>query len=202
MELIFATGNADKVREAQAICDALAAEYGLCVTVVPMPDKYDIPETGDSYRENSLQKARFVWDRYHRNCIADDSGLEVEALGGEPGIYTARYCDRNFARGIDKLLHELEVRGAMEPESRKGSFECCITLMLDGEPHFFDGHCPGSISIRECGAHGFGFDPVFIADDTPGKCMAELEDDVKNAISHRGRALREMFKWMAENKIR
>lgn len=201
MELIFATGNAGKVREAQEICDVLGRRYGVQVTIVPMPDKVDIPETGSTYQENSLQKAQYVWERYGRPCIADDSGLEVEALDGGPGIYTARYCDRNFASGIDKLLYTLRQKGAMAPEQRRGSFECCITLILeDGQPHWFNGHCPGRISPCRCGEAGFGFDPVFIADSTPGLCMAQLPEEKKNLVSHRGLALEEMFKWLAARK--
>jgi len=202
MVLMFATGNAGKVREAGDICESLGKIYGIDIKIVPMPDKVDIPETGDTYAENSLQKARYVWERYGVDCIADDSGLEVEALGGAPGIYTARYCDHNFADGIDKLLFELKRLGADTPEQRKGSFECCITLILDGKPHQFHGHCPGKINADRCGSFGFGFDPVFIADATPGFCMAELSEQKKNLVSHRALAMDEMFKWMEENKIR
>lgn len=197
MELIFATGNIGKLREMRGICQALGERYGVDVTVLPMPDKADIPETGSTYRENSLQKAEYVWNRYRRDCIADDSGLEVEALGGAPGIYTARYCDHNFADGIDKLLHEMESAGVVSPEERRGSFECCITLILGGKPYFFEGHCPGHISPARCGTAGFGFDPVFIADATPGLCMAELPDERKNLISHRGLAAKKLFRFLA-----
>lgn len=201
MELIFATGNVGKVREVQEICDVLAEKYGVRLDVRPMPEKTDIPETGTTYQENSLQKAMFVWEKYHCNCIADDSGLEVDALDGAPGIYTARYCDHNFASGIDKLLYELSRLDAMTPERRKARFECCLTLILDGKAHFFNGSCPGTISVERCGAGGFGFDPVFMADETPGKCMAELTDERKNTLSHRGRAMEEMFKWLKDNSI-
>lgn len=197
MELMFATGNAGKLREAQEICDALAGKYGVQITVRPMPEKIDIPETGSTYEENSLQKAQYVWDRWHCDCIADDSGLEVEALDGAPGIYTARYCDRDFANGIDKLLYELDRLGANTPDKRRGSFECCITLILDGQPHFFRGHCPGTIHSEKCGVAGFGFDPVFIADSTPGRCMAQLPEEEKNIVSHRGLAMEKMFRYLA-----
>lgn len=197
MELIFATQNKGKLAEARDICERLGRIYGVQVSVVPMPDKIDIPEDGQTYRENSLIKARWIWEKYHKGCFADDSGLEVAALGGAPGIHTARYCDRNFASGMDKLLHELGECGATAPEQRKASFECCITLITDGTPRFFDGHCPGRISESKCGSMGFGFDPVFIADATPGKCMAELEDEKKNSISHRALALEEMFRYLS-----
>lgn len=210
MELIFATQNKGKLREAQEICDVLGARYGVQVTVLPMPEKADIPETGSSYMENSMQKAQWIWERYGASCFADDSGLEVEALGGAPGIHTARYCHRDFASGMDSLLYELEQKGAMEPQQRRASFECCITLMLSstdapqgveaGKPLFFEGHCQGRISPCKCGDQGFGFDPVFMPDAHPDMCMAQLEDSVKNLISHRGLALEQMFRFLANKK--
>lgn len=196
MDLIFATGNAGKVMEAQQICDVLGARYGIHVTVVPMPDKVDIPETGTTYAENSAQKARYVWDKYHKACFADDSGLEVEALGGAPGIHTARYCDRNFSSGMDKLLHELARCGAVTPEERRAAFKCCITLVLDGKLYSFDGECPGRISEQRSGEGGFGFDPVFIADAYPDKCFAQIDPCLKNPVSHRGLAMEKMFEFL------
>jgi len=200
MELIFATANPGKVREAQQICEALSRKYGVEVTVVPMPDKVDIEENGSTYAENSLIKARYVWDRYHADCIADDSGLEVEALDGGPGLYTARYCDHNFTNGIDKLLHELQVRGAMTPEQRKARFVCDITLIRGGVAHQFEGICNGHISTERHGECGFGYDPVFMPDAFPGKCVAELPDGTKNLFSHRGLAIEEMFKSLVDSK--
>lgn len=197
MELIFATGNAGKLREAQHICELLGQKYGLAVNVIPMPEKTDIPETGSSYIENSSQKARYVWERYHRPCIADDSGLEVEALGGGPGIYTARYCGRDFVRGIDKLLKSLEALGAVGPQRRRASFVCCITLIVDGKEYSFQEKCPGAISDLPCGKAGFGFDPVFIPDSVPNRCMAELEEGLKDSISHRALAMEAMFSFLA-----
>lgn len=197
MELIFATANEGKLREVQQICDLLGPKYGLDIRVSPMPDKADIPETGSSYRENSLQKAQYVWDRYHRPCIADDSGMEVEALGGGPGIYTARYCNRDFSKGIGKLLKELEELGAVTPELRRGSFVCCMTLIAGGGSYQFQESCPGTIADSPCGDAGFGFDPVFIPDSVPDKCMAELEDGRKNSISHRALAMEELFRFLA-----
>ena len=197
MKLIFATGNEGKVREAQQIFDALEPVYGVHVEVLPMPLKVDIEENGTSYRENSLIKARYVHSRWGCDCFADDSGLEVEALDGAPGIYTARYCDHNFSDGIDLLLHTLGERGATEPSARRASFKCCISLILDGEEFTFEGDCPGTISGERCGSAGFGFDPVFIADATPGLCMAELPEEKKNSISHRGSALEKMMKFLS-----
>lgn len=210
MEVIFATQNKGKLQEAQQICDYFGAKYGIQLVVKPMPEKADIPETGNTYRENSLQKARWIWEKYGCSCFADDSGLEVEALGGAPGIHTARYCHRDFATGMDSLLYELKEKGAVEPEQRRASFECCISLILSaddapagvkaGEALFFDGHCYGKISPCKCGDQGFGFDPVFMPDAFPDKCMAQLPEMDKNLISHRGLALEQMFRFLAENK--
>lgn len=196
MELIFATANPGKVREAQEICEALGKKYGVEVTVRPMLEKVDIPEDGSSYAENSLIKARYVWEHYHADCIADDSGLEVEALDGGPGLYTARYCDHNFSNGIDKLLHELSVLGADSPEKRRARFVCDITLLLGGEVHQFEGICNGYIADSRRGTGGFGYDPVFMPDAFPGKCTAELPEGTKNMFSHRGIAIEEMFKYL------
>lgn len=192
------------------ICDRLGRKYGIGIKVLPMPEKADIPEDGNSYLENSSQKALWIWRRYGKSCFADDSGMEVAALGGAPGIHTARYCDRNFANGMDKLLHELDMAGAVTPEQRKAAFKCCITLILSpedapqgvqaGEVLAFEGCCSGRISDRRCGSAGFGFDPVFIADAAPGLCMAELDDEKKNSISHRALALEEMFRYLADHK--
>lgn len=209
MELIFATQNKGKLKEAQQICDVLGRRYGVCITVLPMPEKADIPETGTTYRENSLQKVQWIWERYGRSCFADDSGLEVDALDGAPGIHTARYCDRNFESGMDKLLHELGERGAVQPQQRKASFQCCISLVLSaddapqgveaGKALFFDGECRGRISESKCGDAGFGFDPVFMPDAYPDKCMAELPELEKNLISHRGMALERLFQFLSSN---
>lgn len=202
MELIFATGNAGKVMEAQQICDVLGKRHGLQIRLVPMPEKVDIPETGDTYAENSRQKAAFVWERYGKNCFADDSGLEVDVLGGAPGVHTARYCDRDFASGMDKLLYEMDKAGATaDPSTRRGAFRCCITLVLDGKFHSFEGTCPGHIALGKNGSEGFGFDPVFIADALPGQTLAQLPAEIKNPISHRGLALEKMFEFLSKEGL-
>ena len=191
MDLVFATGNAGKLREAAEILGPgfrvlSPADVGLA--------GFDVEETGTTFRENSLLKARALWHACGLPCFADDSGLEVDALGGAPGIYSARYAsDHNFASNIDRLLAELN-----GVEDRRGRFRCVVTLILsDGKPHFFDGACEGRIARERHGAGGFGYDPVFVPDLYPNLTMAELSEDAKNAISHRGVALRLMAAFLA-----
>ena len=202
MRLIFATGNKGKVREALEI---LGPEYEI-VTSEMMGVTEDIPETGSSFRENSLQKAMYLWDRFHEMCIADDSGLEVDALGGDPGIYSARYAgeDKNFSHNIDKVLHELSVLeikalAAGKPAlQRTARFRCCVTLITsDGKPHFFDGTLEGKIGFERNGDGGFGYDPIFIPDCFGGeKSLAQVTEEEKNSVSHRGSALRQMAEFL------
>ena len=207
MKLIFATGNRGKLREAREI---LGEGYEL-ISSAEAGITEDIPETGSSFRENSLQKARYIWDRCHTACLSDDSGLEVDALGGAPGIYSARYASmdcnegsasHDFDRNIDKLLHELNalelkalIEGRPAPE-RTARFRCTVTLMTDGEPRFFDGTIEGKIAYERSGCGGFGYDPVFIPDACPDRTLAEVAEDLKNSMSHRGEALRKMAAWL------
>ena len=212
MDLVFATGNAGKLREAAEI---LGPAYRvLSPADVGLPG-FDVEETGTTFRENSLLKARALWQACGLPCFADDSGLEVDALGGAPGIYSARYAsDHNFASNIDRLLAELgatfqggtPLGGAaplerhMAPATFPGAarFRCVVTLILsDGKPRFFDGACEGRIARERHGAGGFGYDPVFVPDLYPNLTMAELSEDAKNAISHRGVALRLMAAYLA-----
>ena len=206
MDLVFATGNAGKLREAAEI---LGTGYRvLSPADVGLPG-FDVEETGTTFRENSLLKAQALWQACGLPCFADDSGLEVDALGGAPGIYSARYAsDHNFASNIDRLLTELmaSFQGGNASDPVRGSatfpgaarFRCVVTLILeDGKPRFFDGACEGRIARERHGAGGFGYDPVFIPDLYPNLTMAELSEDAKNAISHRGVALRLMASWLA-----
>ena len=191
MDLVFATGNAGKLREAAEI---LGPGYRvLSPADVGLPG-FDVEETGSTFRENSLLKAQALWQACGLPCFADDSGLEVDALGGAPGIYSARYAsDHNFASNIDRLLSELA-----NEDNRTARFRCVVTLITeDGKPRFFDGACEGRIARERHGAGGFGYDPVFVTDLYPNLTMAELSEEAKNAISHRGVALRLMAAWLA-----
>lgn len=210
MTIIFATGNSCKLREASEI---LGEGFEL-VTPAMKGIVEDIPETGTTLRANSLQKAQYIFDHAGgADCFADDTGLETDILGGAPGVYSARYAgpEKSFSANIDKLLGEMARReyeasvareyGLETPNAtRRARFKTVITLILNGEKHFFEGVMEGRISYARVGNGGFGYDPVFIADEYPDVTVAELTDDQKNAISHRGKALRAMAAWLHEHE--
>ena len=208
MKIVFATGNKGKLREASEI---LGEGYEL-VTPADLGILEDIPETGDTLRENSIQKACYLHERCGCDCFADDTGLEVDALGGAPGVYTARYAgeDKDFNRNMDKVLYELsklENEAAMTaasgvesaPVSRRARFKSVVTLIKDGRTEIFEGTLEGVISREKSGNGGFGYDPIFIADEYPGQTLADISEEQKNEISHRGKALRAMAAWLHEN---
>ena len=227
MRIIFATANPGKLREA---AEVLGEGYEI-VSPAALGITEDIPETGNSLQENSLQKARYLFERTGLPCFADDTGLEVDALGGAPGIYSARYAgpEHDSQANMDKLLRDLEEQalseaksasadrpapglceskvgkgfmaargsGDMPPYSRKARFHTVVTLILaDGQPRFFEGVCEGAIARQKAGCGGFGYDPVFLPDAYPGRTLAEVSEEEKNAVSHRGRALRAMADWL------
>lgn len=204
MKLVFATNNPGKLREAQAI---LGEGFEL-VTPEVVGIREEIPETGTTFRANSLEKALYIHERTGLDCFADDSGLEVDILGGAPGVHTARYGgpQRDPAANIAKLLSEMERRefeasvarefGIDTPHAnRKARFRTCVALILGGQQHFFDGTMEGRIARRCAGHGGFGYDPVFIPDGY-SITNAELPEGGKNAISHRGKALRAMAEFL------
>jgi len=208
MKIVFATGNRGKLREASEI---LGPSYEL-VTPYDLGIFEDIPETGATLEENSLQKARYLFDRTGLACFADDTGLEVDGLDGAPGVHSARYAsevaereghpspcsDHDFSANMDTLLRELDKKGP--GVSRKARFRCVITLILpDGSVHCFNGSMEGSIAAAKSGDKGFGYDPIFIPDEFPEGTLGQLGEDLKNRISHRGKSLREMAFWVNEN---
>ena len=192
MKMVFATGNAHKLHEAGEILS------DLCELVMPssLGLTEDIPETGETLEENSLQKARYLYDKLKTDCFADDTGLEVEALGGAPGVYSARYAGeaKDSGANMDKLLRELQALGPSA--SRRARFRTVITLVKDGCLYQFEGEMKGSIANSRSGSEGFGYDPIFIADEYPDRTVAQLDEHTKNSISHRGRALRRMAAWL------
>lgn len=203
MKLVFATGNPGKLREAREILgDGFEVVSPQEAGVDP-----EVEETGLTLKENSLIKAEHLYSQCGADCFADDTGLEVDALGGAPGVYTARYAGDgcSFEDNMRKLLHELSLLG---PDAvRTARFRCVVTLILDGERHFFEGVLEGKIAERKSGVGGFGYDPVFIplkSDGTPWlsaegspMTMAELGEDFKNTVSHRFEALRRMTGWLS-----
>ena len=217
MKIVFATANAGKLREA---AEVLGPDFEI-VSLAQAGITEDIPETGSTLQENSLQKAQYLFERTGLPCFADDTGLEVEALGGAPGIYSARYAGpgHDHSANMDKLLKELAIlaednnRGAFPPDplrreaptapiSRRARFRTVVTLILaDGQPRFFEGACEGSIAREKRGSGGFGYDPVFLPDAYPGRTLAEVSEEEKNAVSHRGQAIRAMAAWLKNTDL-
>ena len=195
MKLIFATGNRGKLREAS---DILGPEFEL-VTPADLGIFEEIPETGDTLRANSIQKAEYLYERTGLDCFADDTGLEVDALGGAPGVHSARYAGEghDFNANIEKLLAEME---GVPEELRTARFKNVVTLIIGGEKYFFEGVVEGKIATERNGVQGFGYDPVFKADVFGGKTFAEVGEDAKNSISHRGQTLRAMAAWFKERR--
>ena len=191
MELIFATHNQHKTEEACEIAESFIQIKNLkdigCFE--------EIPETADTLPGNALQKARYVQEHFHVNCFADDTGLEVEALDGRPGVYSARYAGEHcsYQDNVDKLLREMKGK-----TNRKACFKTVIALILDGKEYLFEGRVDGQIIEDQRGMSGFGYDPVFLPDGFD-RTFAEMSDEEKNSISHRGRAIRQMMDFLKKS---
>lgn len=191
--LVFATNNSHKLREAQQI-------LGDKVNILSLSDigcNDDIPETADTFEGNALQKARWISNRYGHDCFADDTGLEVDALAGEPGVHSARYAEVNgygsshdSSANVSLLLEKL--KGTAGPKARKARFRTAVALIRGGKEQTIDGIVEGHITEEGHGTDGFGYDPVFMPDGFD-RTFAEMTADEKNAISHRGRALRKLL---------
>ena len=183
MEIIFATHNLHKTEEVRAI---LGPNYQ--IRNLPELGCPDIPEPADTLKGTALQKAQYVVDHYHVNCFADDTGLEVEALDGRPGVYSARYAGEGctYQDNVRKMLNEM--RGMT---NRKACFKTVIALILNGEQYFFEGRVDGQILTEQRGTDGFGYDPIFLPDGFD-QTFAEMDAAAKNAISHRGRAMQQL----------
>lgn len=178
--IIFATNNRHKVDEIKKV-------VGQNINIVTLADAgidIDIPEPYDTLQENATTKSRTIHQLTGQNCFSEDTGLEVEALNGEPGVKSARYAgdERNFQANIDKLLHNLAGK-----QNRKAQFRTVISLILNGQEYFFEGICPGSIITDQKGEQGFGYDPVFVPDGSH-KTFAEMSIEEKNEYSHRRKA--------------
>ena len=189
-QLVFATNNRHKLEE-------VAAKVGGGIQLLTLADigcNEDIAETGSTFEENASIKSRYIYDKYHLNCFGDDSGLEVDALNGEPGVYSARYAGihGDHAANITKLLENLK-----DTDSRKARFKTVISLILDAEEHFFEGMVEGSIRHEPVGTAGFGYDPVFQPDGY-SITFAEMSMAEKNRISHRAKAMEKLIVFLKQ----
>lgn len=190
--LVFATNNAHKLEEIRAI-------LGNSIEILSLADIHchaDIPETADTLEGNARQKSRYVYEHYGLDCFADDTGLEVESLGGAPGVYSARYADgqgHDSQANMNKLLKEME-----EKNVRKAQFRTIISLIEKGEERQFEGIVKGQITREKRGESGFGYDPIFQPDGYE-TTFAELGSDIKNRISHRARAVAALCDYLRKN---
>ena len=188
--LVFATNNAHKLEEIREI---LGEKFHI-VSLKELGCQEDIPEEQDTLEGNALQKARYIRDKYKVNCFADDTGLEIEALGGEPGVYSARYAgdghdsEANMRKVLDKMSGET---------NRRARFRTVIALLLDEQEHLFEGEVRGEILRERHGEGGFGYDPIFRPEGF-AQSFAEMRLEDKNKISNRGRATEALRKFLNE----
>ena len=190
MKLVFATNNRHKLDEVRDI-------LGNRVEVLSLNDigcHDDIPETADTLQGNALIKARYIYEKYGTDCFADDTGLEVDSLNGEPGVYSARYAGEecNSEANMLKLLHNLTGKS-----DRKAQFRTVIALIVNGEEKLFNGIVKGTISEEKLGNSGFGYDPIFIPEGF-SESFAQMSSDQKNSISHRYRATKQLSDYLKE----
>lgn len=191
-QLVFATNNAHKIAEVQA---QLGAGY-VFKSLAEIGCTEEIPETSGTIPGNARQKAHYIYDNYGLNCFSEDTGLEIDALGGRPGVDTAHYAgpERSAEKNNAKVLAELEGHA-----DRKARFRTVICLVRDGEERLFEGVCPGHIHATTRGTGGFGYDPVFIPDEGDGRSFAEMTAEEKAALGHRGKAVRQLIAFLSEN---
>ena len=190
MKLVFATNNKHKLEEVRAI-------LGNTIEVLSLNDincHDDIPETADTLEGNALIKARYIYEKFGVDCFADDTGLEVEALNGAPGVYSARYAGEecNPEANMHKLLHNLTGKN-----NRNAQFRTVIALIIKGEEKLFNGIVKGTISNGKMGDAGFGYDPIFIPEGFT-ESFAQMTSDMKNSISHRYRASEELSNYLKQ----
>lgn len=202
MKIVFATNNQHKLQE---IRDILGSEFEI-VSLKDIGCDVDIPETGNTLEENAMQKAQYVYDHYNLSCFADDTGLEVEALNGEPGVHSARYAegtDHDSEANMAKLLRNLKGK-----DNRKARFRTVIVLIQKQDVcpcgctsikkvNRFEGIVDGSIATEKHGTAGFGYDPIFVPEGYD-KSFAELGESIKNGISHRARAVAKLAEYLKQ----
>ena len=191
MKLVFASNNKNKIQEIQALVPNT-------IQIVSLDDigcTEDIPETANTIEGNAILKANYVTEKYGYDCFADDTGLEVDALNGAPGVYSARYAgeQKDANDNMDKLLLELK-----DKSNRNANFKTVICLNFKGKQHFFTGIINGKIIDEKIGTNGFGYDPIFVAEGFD-KTFAELSLNEKSTISHRGIAVRKLITFLTKN---
>jgi XTP/dITP diphosphohydrolase len=187
-QLVFATNNRHKLEE-------VAAKVGDRIKLLTLNDigcHEDIPETGQTFRENASLKSHYIYQKYKLDCFGDDSGLEIDALNGEPGVYSARYAGTHgdHEANMDKVLAKLAGE-----TNRTARFRTVISLIWNGEEHFFEGTVEGTIRHQRSGSKGFGYDPIFQPDGYD-ITFAEMSTEEKNRISHRGKAMEQLITFL------
>ena len=192
MKIVFATNNKHKLEE---IKDILGKDFEI-VSLAEIGCHEDIPETGLTLEENARQKSTYIVEHYNHDCFADDTGLEVDALNGEPGVHSARYAegtDHDSEANMRKLLSKMS-----NVKDRTARFRTVISLIINGVEHQFEGRVEGRIATEKHGKEGFGYDPIFIPDGYD-KSFAELGEEVKNQISHRARAVKKLAEYLSSS---
>jgi XTP/dITP diphosphohydrolase len=190
MQLVFATNNLNKLKEVQALIPSQIKLLSLndigCLE--------DIPETQHTIEGNAVQKAEYIKTQYGYDCFADDTGLEVDALNGEPGVYSARYAgaQRNADNNMNLLLKNIS-----QKDNRKAQFKTVIALHLNGKLHTFTGICKGKITLQKSGKKGFGYDPIFKPKGYE-QTFAEMDLELKNKIGHRGKAVKKLVNFLSK----
>jgi len=188
MKLVFATNNKNKIKEIKNL-------IGNSIELLSLADigcTVELPETSETLQGNALQKAQFVYDNFGFNCFADDTGLEIEALNGNPGVYSARYAglDCNPDHNMNKVLDELKGK-----TNRNAQFKTVIALIINGENFFFEGSIQGEIATQKSGTDGFGYDPIFKPKGY-NITFSEMSLEEKNKISHRAKAVKKLADWL------
>ena len=188
-KIVFATNNTHKLEEVASI---LGESYEV-MSLREIGCHDDIPETADTFAGNAIQKARYIKEHYGYDCFADDSGLEVDALGGAPGVFSARYSGGGSEANMEKLLHNLNKKN-----ERGAQFRTVIALLVGEETHLFEGIVRGTIIHERRGEGGFGYDPIFVPEGYD-LTFAQLGSEVKNRISHRAKAVEKLAEYLCNN---
>jgi len=187
-KLVFATNNQNKVDEVRSV---LGKRFDI-ISLKEAGIDIDIPEPHDTLEANASEKSKTIFRLTNKNCFSEDTGLEVEALNGEPGVKSARYAgeNRSFEDNIEKLLFNLSTA-----DNKAARFRTVISLILDDNEYLFEGICPGRIISAKKGSYGFGYDPIFVPDGSE-KTFAEMEMDEKNKFSHRKKAMQKLIEFL------